>query len=54
MTRTALRKHLQEIADTDVARAFLTQHASSMPRTMLRYSIEKFPADERAAWRAQK
>jgi 3-methyladenine DNA glycosylase AlkD len=43
---------LREVGKRDVAalRAFLHQHHSAMPRTMLRYAIEKLEETERKAW----
>ncbi len=39
-------------AGLEVLRGFLSAHAAEMPRTMLRYTIEKLSPEERARWLA--
>ena len=43
---------LREVGNrnVEVLRAYLTAHAREMPRTMLRYAIEKLPEAERQEW----
>jgi 3-methyladenine DNA glycosylase AlkD len=38
--------------EPDALRRFLEKHAATMPRTALRYSIERFTPDERKRWLA--
>lgn len=40
--------------DVSVLRSFLERHSGVMPRTMLRYAIEKLPPAERKKWMTQK
>ena len=46
---------LREIGnrDLEVLRGFLAKYHATMPRTMLRYAIEKLDADERKKWMAR-
>jgi 3-methyladenine DNA glycosylase AlkD len=39
--------------DTELLRQFLTQHRHALPRTTLRYAIEKLEPTERARWMAR-
>jgi 3-methyladenine DNA glycosylase AlkD len=47
---------LREVGKRDqhVLEAFLNQHATAMPRTALRYAIERFPEEQRLAYLRQR
>lgn len=46
---------LREVAKRDkkIVETFLDEHVNEMPRTMLRYTIEKFPPGQRKSWLAR-
>jgi len=48
MLREASKRNIKDL------RAFLNRHAVVMPRTMLRYAIEKLSENERKKWLAKK
>lgn len=47
-------REVGERVSRSALRGFLREHASQMPRTMLRYAIEKLPPEERKRWLAAK
>jgi len=55
LMRKAVGWMLREVGkrDAEVLRAFLATHIRALPRTTLRYAIEKFDETERKAWLAR-
>jgi 3-methyladenine DNA glycosylase AlkD len=43
-------REVDKRADPAALKEFLTRHAATMPRTMLRYAIERLPEGERRRW----
>ena len=41
---------IRTVEDLKAEKNFLKKHYKVMPRTMLRYAIERFPEDERKAY----
>ena len=48
--RVRRRELLDRRVDEDALRGFLERHAAAMPRTALRYAIERFSPAERKRW----
>lgn len=47
-------REVDKRASPEALRTFLARHAATMPRTMLRYAIERLPPAERTRWMSAK